>query len=129
MNTVLVYGQTIARRAMLAGVLLWATGVAAQTALPPNLKPMPASNFSLVTQADGTLDLRFATTSWNNGTGPYSLRRGASIPGKIPRSSRCISGSLIMTGHRRPSWQAGLSGMSSITISTLTGTQTMCCSR
>lgn len=84
MNTVLAYGQTIARRAMLAGVLLWATGVAAQTALPPNLKPMPASNFSLVTQADGTLDLRFATTSWNNGTGPVQLEAGSVDTGQNP---------------------------------------------
>ena len=84
MNTVLAYGQTIARGAMLAGVLLWATGVAAQTALPPNLKPMPASNFSLVTQADGTLDLRFATTSWNNGTGPVQLEAGSVDTGQNP---------------------------------------------
>lgn len=77
MNTVLAYSQTITRGVMLAGVLLWGAGAAAQTALPPNLKPLPASNFSLVTQIDGTVDLRFATTSWNKGTGPLQLEAGS----------------------------------------------------
>lgn len=77
MNTALSYGQTIAYGAMLTGLLLWATGAAAQTAMPPNLKPLPASNFSLVTQTDGTTDLRFATTSWNKGTGRLQLEAGS----------------------------------------------------
>ena len=77
MNTALSYDRTIVRGVLLAGLLLWATAAAAQTALPPNLKPLPASNFSLVTQSDGTLDLRFATTSWNNGTGQLRLEAGS----------------------------------------------------
>jgi hypothetical protein len=44
--------------------------------LPPNLKPLPASNISLVTDASGGATLRFATTSWNNGTGPLQVEAG-----------------------------------------------------
>ncbi|MBH0190103.1 MAG: hypothetical protein HP494_18470 [Nitrospira sp.] len=75
MNTPHSSRQSILRGAMLAGVLLWASGAAAQTALTPNLKPLPASNFSLITDIDSTT-LRFATTSWNNGTGPLKLEAG-----------------------------------------------------
>jgi hypothetical protein len=53
-----------------------ALGAAAQVARTPNLTPLPASNFSLVTNANGTLSLRFNTTSWNNGTGPFQLEAG-----------------------------------------------------
>jgi hypothetical protein len=53
----------------------------AQTALPPNLKALPASNLSLVyNSAAGTHTLRFATTSWNNGTGPLHLEAGPLDP-------------------------------------------------
>ena len=77
MSTSHSYGHTIALGAMVASVVLFATGAAAQTALTPNLKPLPASNFSLITQIDGTVDLRFATTSWNNGTGALQLEAGS----------------------------------------------------
>jgi hypothetical protein len=49
----------------------------AQVAMPPNLIPLPASNFSLVTNTTaGTTTLRFATTSWNAGTGKLQLEAG-----------------------------------------------------
>ncbi|WP_298829507.1 lysyl oxidase family protein [uncultured Piscinibacter sp.] len=53
--------------------------VLAQTVvdLPPNLKAWPAGNISLVSSSDGTTTLRFATTSWNSGTGPLELVAGA----------------------------------------------------
>ena len=76
MSTTHSYGHTIALGAMIAGVVLFATGAAAQTALPPNLKPLPASNFSLITDTTGDSTLRFSTTSWNNGTGPLQLEAG-----------------------------------------------------
>lgn len=63
----------------LVGVLTLAAGcAAAQTVVdrPPNLKPLPAANFSLVAGIDGSSTLRFATTSWNNGTGPLQLEAG-----------------------------------------------------
>jgi len=60
-----------------AGVALFATGAAAQTALTPNLKPLPASNFSLITDTTGDSTLRFSTTSWNKGTGPLQLEAGS----------------------------------------------------
>jgi len=84
MSTTHPYGHTITLGTVIAGVVLFATGAAAQTALPPNLKPLPASNFSLITQPDGTLDLRFATTSWNNGTGPLQLEAGSVDTGQDP---------------------------------------------
>jgi hypothetical protein len=43
---------------------------------PPNLKPLPAWNFSLVSDASGNSTLRFNTTSWNNGSGPLELVAG-----------------------------------------------------
>lgn len=49
-------------------------GAQSVTDRPPNLKPLPASSISL---ADGGSTLRFATTSWNNGTGPLQLEAGA----------------------------------------------------
>jgi hypothetical protein len=53
-------------------------GPDAAVAQPPNLKPLPASNFSLVTNTTtGTTTLRFATTSWNNGAGPLQLEAGS----------------------------------------------------
>lgn len=42
----------------------------------PNLKPLPAWNFSLVNSA-GTQTLRFATTSWNKGAGTLQLEAGS----------------------------------------------------
>lgn len=63
----------------LAGALALAAGcAAAQTVVdrPPNLKPLPAANFSLVAGSDGSSALRFATTSWNDGTGPLQLEAG-----------------------------------------------------
>ena len=71
------YGHTIALGATIASGVLFATGAAAQTALPPNLKPLPASNFSLITDTTGDSTLRFSTTSWNKGTGPLQLEAGA----------------------------------------------------
>ena len=64
----------------IAAALSCAIGVAsAQTvARPPNLKPLPAFNFSLVPNTTtGTTTLRFSTTSWNKGTGPLQLEAGA----------------------------------------------------
>lgn len=52
----------------------------AQVAMPPNLKPLPASNFSLVTTtttAGTTKTLRFSTTSWNSGAGVLRLEAGS----------------------------------------------------
>jgi hypothetical protein len=77
MSTAYSYGHTITLGAMIASVVLFATGAAAQTALTPNLKPLPASNFSLITDVDGDSTLRFSTTSWNKGTGPLQLEAGS----------------------------------------------------
>lgn len=62
-----------------AALLGLAPAVIAQTPTdrPPNLKALPASNFSLVTDTSGNLLLRFATTSWNAGTGPLQLEAGS----------------------------------------------------
>lgn len=68
------------RFALVAGVinLLLGASAHAQIALTPNLIPLPASNFSLVTNATaGTTTLRFATTSWNAGSGPLRLEAGS----------------------------------------------------
>ena len=52
----------------------------AQVARTPNLKPLPASNFSLVTDTTaGTHTLRFSTTSWNNGAGTAATRGRAQL--------------------------------------------------
>lgn len=63
--------------ATLTAALLLGQAAMAQVMLPPNLKPLPASNFSLVNNTSaGTTTLRFATTSWNNGTGALQLEAG-----------------------------------------------------
>lgn len=69
----------LALGAAIVSLLAVASGAAAQSAqtMPPNLKPLPASNFSLVAGTGGTSTLRFATTSWNNGAGPLRLEAGA----------------------------------------------------
>lgn len=77
MSTPHSYPIMIAAGAIIVGVALFATGAAAQTALTPNLKPLPAANFSLITDTFGDTTLRFSTTSWNKGTGPLQLEAGA----------------------------------------------------
>lgn len=62
--------------ALVAALSCTAAGAAAQVARTPNLTPLPASNFSLVSNTNGTLTLRFSTTSWNNGAGPFQLEAG-----------------------------------------------------
>lgn len=71
------------RRLLIAAVvgIGLSAGAKAQLAMPPNLIPLPASNFSLVTTMDGRLALRFATTSWNAGTGPLQLEAGSVLTG------------------------------------------------
>ena len=71
--------RTMALGAVLTGVLSFAASVSAQTPtdLPPNLKALPATNFSLVADGSGGSTLRFSTTSWNSGTGPLQLEAGA----------------------------------------------------
>ncbi len=74
---------SIATRAVVLGIaLVWsAVSAVAQTALTPNLKPLPASSFSLVyNSTTGTSTLRFSTTSWNSGTGPLQLEAGGLDP-------------------------------------------------
>ncbi|MEW6332278.1 MAG: lysyl oxidase family protein [Pseudomonadota bacterium] len=66
------FGSTI-----VAAILLAASpGAQAAVSLPPNLKPLPAHNVSLVADASGTSTLRFSTTSWNNGSGPLEIVAG-----------------------------------------------------
>lgn len=67
------------RLGALAAVLGLAQTALAQTPTdrPPNLKALPASNFSLATDASGTQLLRFATTSWNAGSGPLQIEAGS----------------------------------------------------
>ncbi len=60
----------------IAGALSLAGTAAAQTALPPNLIPLGASNLTLATDAAGRSTLRFSTTTWNNGAGPLEIAAG-----------------------------------------------------
>ena len=53
-----------------------ANDASAATDKLPNLTPFKASGVAIATAADGTKQLRFNTTSWNNGTGPLELRGG-----------------------------------------------------
>lgn len=64
--------------ALAAGIASLAGPAGAQTAiaLTPNLKALPASSISLVTNSSGALKLRFSTTSWNGGAGPLELVAG-----------------------------------------------------
>ena len=67
--------------AVMVGVVSFPAGAAAQVyTMPPNLKPLPAWNLSLVANG-GTSTLRFSTTSWNSGTGPLQLEPGAVLTG------------------------------------------------
>ena len=68
--------RQIALASAFASMFSLAPGAAAQTALPPNLTPLPASNLSLVATTT-TTTLRFSTTSWNKGTGPLRLEAGS----------------------------------------------------
>lgn len=70
--------RSLAPGALAAGVLAFTTGAIAQSVVdrPPNLKPLPASNLSLVADTAGNSTLRFDTTSWNKGTGPLQLEAG-----------------------------------------------------
>ncbi len=80
MNKTLSHVRMIALGSVAAGVVSFATGAAAQSvlALPPNLKPLPASSFSLVANTTtGVYTLRFSTTSWNSGTGALQLEAGS----------------------------------------------------
>ena len=79
MDKTLYRARMVVLGCVMAGVVSFATSASAQTAvdLPPNLKPLPASNATLVTDFfSGGLTLRFSTTSWNNGTGPLELVAG-----------------------------------------------------
>lgn len=68
-------------RPILAALALGAAGGAgaqSAVALPPNLTPLPAWNFSLVAvPATGGHTLRFNTTSWNKGAGALQLEAGS----------------------------------------------------
>ena len=78
MNSILSRTRTLVLGSALAATVLVAGSVGAQAAvsLPPNLKPLPASNLSLVADTSGTSTLRFSTTSWNSGSGPLELVAG-----------------------------------------------------
>jgi hypothetical protein len=59
-------------------VSLMSVRTASAQQLLPNLVGVPASEYSIVTDAtNGHPTLRFATISWNNGTGPLELFPGA----------------------------------------------------
>lgn len=68
------------RALLLASTVVGALSLAgtadAQTALRPNLIPLPAFNTTLATDSGGRSTLRFSTTSWNNGAGPLELAAG-----------------------------------------------------
>lgn len=70
--------KTLARPAAVVAALAFVAGAIAQTPTnrPPNLKALPASNFSLVSDTAGDVWLRFATTSWNAGTGALQIEAG-----------------------------------------------------
>jgi hypothetical protein len=58
--------------------LMTDTGAAQQTVVDwvPNLVALPASDYSVISDAAGTR-LVYSTSSWNNGAGPLELRAGA----------------------------------------------------
>ena len=49
-------------------------GAADPVRLLPNLQALPAKDFRVSETAAGWTELRFSTTSWNNGAGPLELR-------------------------------------------------------
>lgn len=57
-------------------VAVTAVPVAAQLERKPNLQPLPPSNLSVATRYPSGVSLRFASTTWNNGSGPLELRAG-----------------------------------------------------
>jgi lysyl oxidase len=60
-----------------AAACLSLPNTAVAQALLPNLRAFPASNLSVVDDVrTGLPELRFATTSWNSGSGPLELRAG-----------------------------------------------------
>jgi hypothetical protein len=68
----------MALTACVGSAALFGAAAVAQVAMQPNLIPLPASNFSLVTNSTtGATTLRFATTSWNAGAGALQLEAGS----------------------------------------------------
>jgi hypothetical protein len=60
-----------------------ATSVYAADELRPNIRALPASDLSIVTDfATGGPELRFGATTWNAGLGPLELRAGETGAGK-----------------------------------------------
>ena len=57
------------------------------TALLPNIEALPADNLYLEKQSDGTILLRFNTTTWNKGAGPLELTGDPVSGGTLLRSS------------------------------------------
>lgn len=76
MDTHAVLLRTICRLGLAAWTVAFATYGSAQVELKPNLQPFPARDVDLVRNAAGGLDLRFTTTSWNNGAGALELVGG-----------------------------------------------------
>ena len=79
MSTNSFHFRWLSHGSLAACVVAIATSAMAQTVTdrPPNLKPLPASNVSLVANVSGMSTLRFSTTSWNSGTGPLQLEAGS----------------------------------------------------
>lgn len=82
MNSQLISAVRAASRWSSAlAALVAASAVSAQVVeLKPNLEPFPAHDLILVQNAQGRLDLRFSTTSWNSGSGPLELVAGETGP-------------------------------------------------
>lgn len=78
MNKSIFRVRTILLGSMMAGIVSFASSASAQTVSQlPNLRPLPASNVTLVPNfSTGGSTLRFSTTSWNNGIGPLELVAG-----------------------------------------------------
>lgn len=77
MNTIYSRARMLALGTSIVATALVAGNAGAETvSLTPNLKPLPASSLSLVTDVSGGSTLRFSTTSWNSGAGPLELVAG-----------------------------------------------------
>lgn len=78
----------------LAALWFAAPGSRAQVGqpLPPNLKALPASDISVVTNLAGDPELRFSSSSWNAGLGPLELIAGEVAQGRQNVYQRIYSG-------------------------------------
>ena len=84
----MLFRTTIIITAVVAGALAAIAGVTmAATPLLPNLQAQTAAQLQTNTDANGRIQLRFSTTTWNSGSGPLEVVGG---PGDVVAGTQVV---------------------------------------